>query len=1433
MRNILLFLFLMCGAVLRSNSQTQPSEKIPLGKIPSAGYMLGNSPQGREFWIAIPPNECQQYTSVNFLEFYVTSSKNTTVTVECPGFGSSKTLPVKAFEVTTFKDKDGGTNWAWEVRESEVITQKGIHITSPDPISVYVFSSKPYTSEGYLALPVNVLGKEYIHLSYYDYNDDCLRGGGFVVVATEDNTVINFTLKGVGYGRTVGGRILGATVTKAMKKGQTYMIRGDGAISGGFDISGTKIIANKPIGLISFQMRTIMPTSLNYSSRDPLFEMLPPISAWGKKYATIELQRTGGKGDYFRIIASQPNTKYTVKTYDKYSRELTYISTNTLKKTGDFDEYREAPAGSTLIKGASVWEADKPVLVMHYSCSSGWDGDPNFDPMMIWVVPSEQFTKGTVFQTPYQPAFVNNYFTLLAIGDPTDTTNNFNLLKSIVLDDKPVWKTDSKLLTNNIPGTNIYWAVLKMNTGSHRIKAGTPFGGDIYGYANYDAYGWPAATAINVVDVTDTLPPVRSQRDSACGDYNFTFTELRDGLESDSTNSKGRQVDQGISYIELSDTASFNYRIKLITMDPIKPDPKISIFKFQLLVIDKSKPAKAYFLVGDRAGNFTIDSCSYLPEAASITPNPVTFGNVRVGTTKTMVITLTNTTNKDILVDSLHLKIDSVFKIVSGIPSPMPFTMKIGDVVKLTVSYTPKVEGLNDTDLELDSLLAKSGCAKYGAELQGRGVMPHIKVDDWNAGIVVVSQKLCREESGNLTLKVTNPGTDTLTITKISGFLAPFSLSSPTIPPLPIKIEPKGFRLISEICYAPKTVSADKQEITFTCDAPTADDNISEWIGEGIKPGPVIDGFTWDAVRKLTTSPITGVVTLINKDRASVTVTSIKLDKNDGNFKALSATDTQGNTYDPSVWNNMNTTLDSGKSITMRFSFTPQDSSMQLLVDSISVTFADASIVLPRKGYLNGQGWKPEVDQSGYQFKCVQVGITSTEIGKVKITNPSKTAPLTVTYLDFKNANPAFEWTNGKRVVPFQIAAGDSAFFQVTFIGVNLLDAEDVIIKSDAAVGPSLNPSVTTQTKITGCAFTTDMNITNWVFPNILTLGCDPRTGIFTVSNPNKTTVRLDSFKMSGDVAQFTIISPKPTDFPITVAANDGVKDGTQEFKVLFRPTATGNYNATVEVFNSVRAGLVASITGSAHRVAADFHIVSSNIIVPAARSDRKVLPGDIITVPVTFNNPKNIESQLDNITAVIIYNPHGLKYKSATINSPAGWIIDRIQPDYPVYGKITITAHAPTKTYLSAGGSIFSLDFNVFLTNETQYDFGLQITSIGSRSDCVDITSDGGTVAVGTVCANDRRLVTSSGFDYMLSKPFPNPIQADAGISYSIGLEGEATLVLYNAMGEEVKTMAQGNHKAGEYVVKLPISELPSGMYFYRLISGSYTAIETLLIAK
>ncbi len=90
----------------------------------------------------------------------------------------------------------------------------------------------------------------------------------------------------------------------------------------------------------------------------------------------------------------------------------------------------------------------------------------------------------------------------------------------------------------------------------------------------------------------------------------------------------------------------------------------------------------------------------------------------------------------------------------------------------------------------------------------------------------------------------------------------------------------------------------------------------------------------------------------------------------------------------------------------------------------------------------------------------------------------------------------------------------------------------------------------------------------------------------------------------------------------------------------------------------------------------------------------------------------------------------------------------------------------------------------------------------------------------------------------YALNQNYPNPFNPTTIIRYSIpssvnSQSSFVNLVIFDALGAEVKTLVNEQKIPGSYKAEFDASELPSGIYFYRIIAGKYSETKKMLLLK
>ena len=86
---------------------------------------------------------------------------------------------------------------------------------------------------------------------------------------------------------------------------------------------------------------------------------------------------------------------------------------------------------------------------------------------------------------------------------------------------------------------------------------------------------------------------------------------------------------------------------------------------------------------------------------------------------------------------------------------------------------------------------------------------------------------------------------------------------------------------------------------------------------------------------------------------------------------------------------------------------------------------------------------------------------------------------------------------------------------------------------------------------------------------------------------------------------------------------------------------------------------------------------------------------------------------------------------------------------------------------------------------------------------------------------------------EYSLAQNYPNPFNPATVIHYSLPAAGFVTLKVYNILGEEAGTLVNEFQEAGYKSASWDAAGLPSGIYLYRLISGSFTDLKKMMVVR
>lgn len=86
---------------------------------------------------------------------------------------------------------------------------------------------------------------------------------------------------------------------------------------------------------------------------------------------------------------------------------------------------------------------------------------------------------------------------------------------------------------------------------------------------------------------------------------------------------------------------------------------------------------------------------------------------------------------------------------------------------------------------------------------------------------------------------------------------------------------------------------------------------------------------------------------------------------------------------------------------------------------------------------------------------------------------------------------------------------------------------------------------------------------------------------------------------------------------------------------------------------------------------------------------------------------------------------------------------------------------------------------------------------------------------------------------EFALYQNYPNPFNPATIIRYSTGNLQHVTLRVYDILGNEISTLVNEEKPAGTYQVNFEASNLPSGIYFYKIQTGKYTETKKMILIK
>ncbi len=232
------------------------------------GAQAASDSAGTEFFVAFQPNTAG---GVSNLSLFITGQQDTQGVIEIPGLNFSQAFTVQANKVTTVNLLSSAQSLG-----SNSIARLGVRVTAQNEVTVYGLNQRQYTTDAFLSLPADILGLEYLAMSYPSTYSS--YPSQVAVVGVYDNTQVTITPSVAAVGRPAG-----VPFTITLNRLNTFQLTGSGTA----DLTGSIITTSAPVAVMSGVDCVNVPVGVGWC--DHIVEMMPPVATWGKSFLTVRL----------------------------------------------------------------------------------------------------------------------------------------------------------------------------------------------------------------------------------------------------------------------------------------------------------------------------------------------------------------------------------------------------------------------------------------------------------------------------------------------------------------------------------------------------------------------------------------------------------------------------------------------------------------------------------------------------------------------------------------------------------------------------------------------------------------------------------------------------------------------------------------------------------------------------------------------------------------------------------------------------------------------------------------------------------------------------------------------------------------------------------------------------------------------------------------
>ncbi len=619
---------------------------IPLSSVSSfASEGTMSSYEGRHFLVGFLDNEIDIYREP-YQSIYLSSKYNTDITITEPREGKTYTISLKKDSIYKIDvDVD------YEHKNPEVITgSKLIEISSTFPISCVAKSSMLQSGDKFSVIPTRNWGKEHYAVTMpNDYYIEPLgtdpqiveiektsRLGEFLILANENYTNVEITVTA----DTYKGAAKDSIIKVRLNKGQSYLVKSkySHGINGVHDLTGSRVVSDKPIGFISGHMRTSIQqqTVANpLTSKDHIVEMMPATNTWGKEYITVPFGN--GIRSMFKVVA-------------KDTIDLNLVNDNNVNNVyllpGEVKTFDN-------IESPTYWSANGKFLITQFMAKYVESFESyKYDPAMVVIPALDKMVNKTTYYGSNDVFVYNDKHIIQYDSQALLIVTDEDGKSSLKVNNKNINQTLG-FNTFSLAGKPYYWqkVFVPQNPSINTVVADSGgFHAIAIAAGVYDSYAMTVGASLIDEEQSDFSDPVVEFVES-CSTIRGTIFDKKVSEFS------------GVNIIEVDEKETYNF-----TWSHTPITDTTTFVKLDGNVLDKNKPAQFKFTAIDYFGNSTSYEY-YRPGAQVVLLDLIDYKEVNIKKDSCISFDL-HTDADSVLLESVDLPADMRLKLI--LPFALP-----------------------------------------------------------------------------------------------------------------------------------------------------------------------------------------------------------------------------------------------------------------------------------------------------------------------------------------------------------------------------------------------------------------------------------------------------------------------------------------------------------------------------------------------------------------------------------------------------------------------------------------------------------------------------------------------------------------------------------------------------------------------------------------